>query len=390
MNKNICLVILDSLGIGYREDAEKYGDVGSNTLKHVIEKSKVDLINLKKMGIGNIQGNEYLSGTNNPSASYGKMKQLSVGKDTTAGHWEYVGVVTEKAFKTYPNGFPEDIVKKIEEFSNRKVLGNKVASGTDIIDEYAREHFDNGGLIIYTSADSVLQIAAHKDIISLQELYKICEYTRNNIMVNENIVGRIIARPFIGDFKEGFKRTSDRKDYSIKPPKKTYLNVIQENNIKVIGIGKIGDIYNYDGISEVIKTKSNMDGVDKTIKCLKENNNSFIFTNLVDFDSEYGHRRDPIGYGKALKEFDNRLSEIIDVLGKEDILIITADHGNDPTYNGTDHTREFVPLLVFSKDIKNCKNLGVRDTFADVGKTILDFFEINNDFLGNSILKEIY
>ena len=314
--------------------------------------------------------------------------EKSMGKDTITGHWEIAGVITKTPLKTYPNGFPEDIIEEFKEKAKVEgVLGNKVASGTEIIKELGKEHIKTKYPIVYTSADSVFQIAAHEEVIPLDRLYDMCKKARE-FLVGDKIIGRVIARPFIG--KEGnFTRTSNRHDYALDPFSKTILDYIKENNMEVKSVGKIKDIFNSKGITEGISTKSNMDGVDKTLNFMKEDFSGLIFTNLVEFDMNFGHRNDAIGYGKALEDFDNRMEEIFNAMKKEDILIITADHGCDPTTLSTDHSREYIPILVYGENIKENINIGVQSSFSNIGKTILDYLSIDNNIYGESFLKEI-
>ncbi|MCX7875669.1 MAG: phosphopentomutase, partial [Melioribacteraceae bacterium] len=313
--------------------------------------------------------------------------EQSVGKDSTTGHWELGGIITTKEFPVFPNGFPKEIIDKfIHETGVKGILGNYAASGTQIIDDLGEEHVKTGFPIVYTSADSVFQIAAHEEIIPLNKLYEICKITREKVMINENEVGRIIARPFI-TIDGKFTRTTNRKDFSVNPPKWTILNYLQDSNIETVAVGKVNDLFNYYGIKHQFKTKSNNEGIEKIIYANKNFNNSLIFANLVDFDVYYGHRNDPEGFYKALQEFDKQLPNIIDSLDDNDFLILTADHGNDPTDISTDHTREYVPLLFFNKNRKG-KNLGIRNTFADVAQTVAEFFKVNNDLNGISFLNE--
>ncbi len=387
--RRIVLVILDSLGIGELPDANIYGDEGANTFKHIAEqKNGLDIPNMENLGLSHIYPIYVKDKQENPIGAFGKMAELSFGKDTLTGHWEIMGLKTDTPFNTFPNGFPNKLIEAFEERINRKVIGNKAASGIDIINEYGEQHIRKGDIIVYTSADSVFQIAAHEEVVSLDELYRICEIARELTSVKEYGVGRVIARPFVG--KPGsFKRTSNRKDYTVKPPVKTVMNYLVENSYESIAIGKISDIFANEGVSKKVKTSSNMDGVNKLIEELKHDFEGLIFLNLVDFDMLYGHRRDSIGYGNAIEEFDTRLLEIMNEIGEEDLLILTADHGNDPTYAGTDHTREYVPLLIYSKSIRTGIDLGIRDTFADVGATIADNFNINMPKYGKSFLNEL-
>ncbi len=384
----IILVIIDSVGIGAMPDAEKFGDFGVDTFGNIYKTfpdMKID--NLKQLGVSKIDGVDYIDYNGQIIGSYGKMKELSNGKDTTTGHWEIAGLHIEQPFKTYPDGFPDRIIKLFEEKTGREVLCNKPASGTVIIEEFGEEHLKTGKPIVYTSADSVFQIAAHEDIIPLDELYSMCQIARD-ILMGEDQVARIIARPFIGE-KGKFERTPNRRDFSLSPFGKTILDELKENDFDVIAVGKIADIFNNQGITEDVHIVSNMDGVDHTIRYIKENNNGLIFTNLVDFDAKFGHRRDVEGYKNAIEEFDLRVPEMIEAMNKDDILIISADHGNDPTYKGTDHTREMVPLLVYGENIKRNANLGIRNSFSDIAATIADYFKVNNIGNGVSFLDEI-
>lgn len=384
----IACIVLDSVGIGALPDAEAFGDAGAHTLGHIAEyKHGLHMPNFARLGLGNIEPIEGIQAVKHPEASIGKMAEVSAGKDTTTGHWELMGIYTEKAFKTYPHGFPDDLMTRFSERIGRGVLGNKPASGTAIIEELGQKHMETGDVIVYTSADSVFQIAAHEDVIPLDELYRICKVARELTLDPEHMVVRVIARPFVG--KPGaFKRTANRHDYSIKPPGPTVLDYLKDAGLDVIAIGKIADIYDGEGITHAIKTKDNMDGVDQLIDTLKQSFQGLAFLNMVDFDSKYGHRRDPEGYGRALEEADERLPEIIDALDKNDLLIITADHGNDPTHTGTDHTREYVPLFVYSPSQTRTTSLGIRETLSDVGATIADNFGVNSP-RGESFLGEI-
>lgn len=385
---NFIVIVLDGVGIGELPDAFKYNDQGSNTLANMaIKVNGLKLPNLEKLGLGNIAPIKGINFNNSPLASYGKMIEQSVGKDSTTGHWELGGIITTKEFPVFPNGFPKEIIDKfIAETGVKGILGNYAASGTQIIEDLGEEHVKTGYPIVYTSADSVFQIAAHEEIIPLKKLYEICKITREKVMTNENEVGRIIARPFI-TLNGKFTRTTNRKDFSVTPPKMTILNYLENSNIETIAIGKVNDLFNYYGIKHQLKTKSNNEGIDKIIFANKNFNSSFIFANLVDFDVYYGHRNDAEGFHLALQEFDKRLPEILNSLDENDYLILTADHGNDPTDISTDHTREYVPLLFYNK-FKKGKNLGVRNTFADVAQTIANFFKVNNDLQGNSFLNE--
>jgi phosphopentomutase len=381
-------MIIDSVGIGALPDSEKFGDVNVNTLGNIVKNYKdIKLPNMLKLGFGNIDGIDSLEGVESPIGAFGRASEVSKGKDTTTGHWEMTGVLVETPFKTYENGFPKEIIDEFERKTNRKVIGNKPASGTAILDELGEQQMKTGEVIVYTSADSVFQIAAHEEIIPLDELYKMCEIARE-IMMGDNAVARIIARPFVGQ-PGAFERTSNRRDYSLSPFEDTVLDNIKNSNLDVIGVGKIEDIFNKQGITEAIHTKDNMDGVDQTINYMKKENNGLIFTNLVDFDSKYGHRRDVKGYKEALEEFDARIPEILENMEDDDILIINSDHGNDPTYKGTDHTREYIPMLICGKNVKSGLNLGTRSSFADIGATVADLLNVKMPKHGNSFKNDI-
>ncbi|MGL5651903.1 MAG: phosphopentomutase [Paraclostridium sp.] len=381
-------MIIDSVGIGALPDSEKFGDVNVNTLGNIVKNYKdIKLPNMLKLGLGNIDGIDSLEGVESPIGAFGRASEVSKGKDTTTGHWEMTGVLVETPFKTYENGFPKEIIDEFERKTNRKVIGNKPASGTAILDELGEQQMKTGEVIVYTSADSVFQIAAHEEIIPLDELYKMCEIARE-IMMGDNAVARIIARPFVGQ-PGAFERTSNRRDYSLSPFEDTVLDNIKNSNLDVIGVGKIEDIFNKQGITEAIHTKDNMDGVDQTINYMKKENNGLIFTNLVDFDSKYGHRRDVKGYKEALEEFDARIPEILENMEDDDILIINSDHGNDPTYKGTDHTREYIPMLICGKNVKSGLNLGTRSSFADIGATVADILNVKMPKHGNSFKNDI-
>ena len=381
-------MVIDSVGIGALPDSQKFGDVNVDTLGNIVRACKgIKIPNMIKLGLANIEGVDSLENIESPIGCYGRCSEVSKGKDTTTGHWEMTGVLVETPFKTFENGFPEDIIEEFERRSNRKVIGNKPASGTAILDELGEQHMNTGEVIVYTSADSVFQIAAHEEIVSLDELYKMCEIARE-IMMGDNAVARIIARPFIG--KPGaFERTSNRRDYSLSPFEDTVLDNIKNSNLDVIGVGKIEDIFNQQGITEAIHTHDNMDGVNQTINYMKKETKGLIFTNLVDFDSKYGHRRDVEGYKNALEEFDARIPEILENMNDDDVLIINSDHGNDPTYKGTDHTREYIPVLVYGKNLKSGLNLGTRNSFADIGATVADILNVEMPKHGQSFKNEI-
>ncbi len=385
---NFTIVVLDGLGIGELPDAAYYKDQGSDTLGNMARKlGGLKLPNLQNLGLGNINHIDGVPPVENPLASFGKMAEKSLGKDSTTGHWELGGIITTKEFPVYPNGFPKEVIDKfISEAKLDGILGNTVASGTQIIEELGEEHIRTGFPIVYTSADSVFQIAMHEDIIPIERQYEICKIAREKVLIGKHEVGRIIDRPFITvDGK--FKRTTNRKDFSVDPPLPTILNYALEAGIETYAIGKVNDLFNYNGIKHQLKTKSNDEGIDKIVSTNKSVSNSFLFANLVDFDVYYGHRNDAEGYHKALKAFDNRLPEIIDSMDETDHLLLTADHGNDPTDISTDHTREYVPILWFTKNAKG-RNLGTRETFADLAQTVAHFFKLNNALSGKSFLNE--
>ena len=387
MSKRVFLIVLDSFGIGEGPDAELFNDEGSNTLKSISKSSKFNIESLKKLGLFNIDGIDYIDKEDNPIGAYGRLSEISMGKDTTIGHWEISGIISEKPLPTYPNGFPDEIIKEFSEKTGRKILCNKPYSGTKVINDYGVEHINTGALIVYTSADSVFQIAAHEEIVPVEKLYEYCKIARK-ILTGKHGVGRVIARPFVG--QEGsFTRTSNRHDFSIEPPQNTMLDYIKYSGMDTIAIGKIYDIFAGSGITEYTYTKGNADGMNKTSDYLDKDFNGICFVNLVDFDMNYGHRRDVDGYASALTEFDIWLSEFMLKLKDEDLLIITADHGCDPAFTKTtDHTREYVPVIVYGKNIK-AVNLNTRNGFCDIGKTVCDFLEVDNNIAGNSFLEEI-
>ncbi|MCM3022864.1 phosphopentomutase [Heyndrickxia ginsengihumi] len=387
--KRIHLIVLDSVGIGEAPDAEKFNDKGADTLGHIAEKMNgLNMPNMGKLGLSNIREIKGITPAEHPLAYYTKMQEASNGKDTMTGHWEIMGLNIKEPFQTFPNGFPEELIRQLEEKTGRKVIGNKPASGTAIIEELGKEHMETGAIIVYTSADPVLQIAAHEEVIPLEELYKICKIARELTLADEYKVGRVIARPFVGE-PGHFTRTSNRHDYALKPFGRTVMNELKDGGYDVIALGKIADIYDGEGITDAVRTVSNMDGMDKFIKTMDKEFTGLSFLNLVDFDALYGHRRDPEGYGKALEEFDARLPEVFAKMTAEDLLIITADHGNDPVHHGTDHTREFVPLIVYSKQFKRGKELPLRKTFADIGATVADNFNVKLPDYGTSFLRDL-
>jgi phosphopentomutase len=379
-------IVLDSVGIGEAPDAADFDDVGSNTLGHIAEAVEgFTLPNTEALGIGNIDGFDGLPPAERPAANFGRLREVSPGKDTTTGHWELTGLHMDKPFRTFPDGFPDSIIDRfVEETGCGGVLGNKPESGTVIIEELGREHRETGHPIVYTSADPVFQIACHTDVVPLETLYEWCEIAYD-IVVPEGI-SRVIARPFIGEWPD-YERTSDRKDFACPPPDDTVLDALTNAGIDVTGVGKIGDIFNGHGITRSTKTRDNAQGIDLTLEAI-DRHTGLIFTNLVDFDSKYGHRRNPEGYADCLRAWDERLPEITAALEDGDLLIITADHGNDPTYTGTDHTREYVPLLTMVKGGPAGRNLGTRETFSDVAATLADYFDVDWS-TGTSFLNEL-
>lgn len=371
--KRAIVIVCDSLGVGELPDAADFGDVGSNTLGHVIDAHHPQLPTLTRLGL--LHTLPTPATTDIPAAAYGRMAEISAGKDTTTGHWEMMGLVVVDPFRTYPNGFPPEIITEYEKRIGRKTLGNKPASGTVILDELGEEHMRTGSPIVYTSGDSVFQVAAHEEVISVDELWRICAVARE-LMRGEHNIGRIIARPFIGPGAGRFSRTANRKDFTVRPTGETVLERAHKAGLEVVGLGKIADIFDRVGIGREIRTESNSDGMLKTMQLIRESNADFIFTNLVDFDSKYGHRNDARGYAKALETFDSELAGLLDTLREDDLVFITADHGCDPTDVSTDHTREYVPLVVAGPRIRGARPLGTRSTFADLGATICDLLEL--------------
>ncbi len=387
--KRVFLIVLDSVGIGEAPDAAQFNDKGADTLGHIAEHMNgLHMPNIGKLGLSNIREIKGIEKAEQPKAHYTKMQEASNGKDTMTGHWEIMGLHIDQPFQTFPDGFPDDLVQQLEEKTGRKIIGNKPASGTAIIEELGEEHMKTGALIVYTSADSVLQIAAHEDIIPIEEQYRICEIARDLTKNETYMVGRVIARPFVGE-PGAFERTSNRHDYALKPFGRTVMNDLADADYDVLALGKISDIYDGEGVTEAIRTKDNADGMEKFIQSMDKHFHGLNFLNLVDFDAKYGHRRDPQGYGEALEAFDQRLPEMLEKLQDDDLFIITADHGNDPIHHGTDHTREYVPLLVRHNQITNGKQLEIRETFADIGATIADNFGVTLPVNGKSFLKEI-
>lgn len=383
---NVYLIIVDGLGVGAQEDADLYGDENTNTLGHVSEETGCKLPNLGKMGIGNIIPLNSVPEEKEPSAAFGKMREVSSGKDSTTGHWEIAGIHLDKPFPTYPKGFPQELIDEFcSEIGVENALCNLPYSGTDVIRDFGEEHIKTGFPIVYTSADSVFQVACHENVASVEKLYEWCDFARNRICVGKHEVGRVIARPFTGTYP--FDRISDqRKDFSAIPSENNLLQVLQKNNINTYSIGKVVDLFAGIGFSEYQKSKNNAEGISQLLSAISEVENTFVFVNLIDTDQLYGHRLDPQGYAKSLEEFDRAIPEILSNLKEDDLLIITGDHGNDPCSNSTDHSREFVPLLVYhgSKALKF--DLGTRETFADIAKSIAEYFKVENTFLGKSFL----
>jgi phosphopentomutase len=385
--ERMVLIVLDSAGIGEMPDAAAWGDAGSDTLGHILASREVRLPNLQSYGLGNIRPLQNLPAVDNPRGSYGRCALRSNGKDTTTGHWEMAGIILERAFPTYPQGFPPAIIDRfIREASVPGILGNVPASGTEIIKELGEEHVRTGKPIVYTSADSVFQIAAHEEVIPVSRLYEICE-TARNILRGEDEVGRVIARPFLGEPGE-FRRTENRHDYAVPPPRGNLLVALSEAGLDVVCIGKVASIYDAMGVTLDLTAKNNNQSIDQTINALKQDTRGLIFSNLVDFDMLYGHRRDTEGYARALEHFDARLPEIEAAMNERDVFIIAADHGNDPTFPGTDHTREYSPLIVFGKSARPGVDLGIRSSLADIGQTIADNFGLKLT-AGESFLKAV-
>ena len=385
----LIVIVLDSVGIGEAPDAATFGDVGSNTLGNIARVvGGLNLPNMEAMGLANIAALEGLAPQLNPGSAYGKMAEVSAGKDTSTGHWELMGIHLTQAFPLYPDGFPPEVMDRYETETGRGWLGNYPASGTVIIDELGKEHMQTGKTIVYTSGDSVFQIAAHEEIVPIDELYQICGIARE-ILRGKHEVSRVIARPFVGN-PGNFERTANRHDYSVKPPEPTILDRLNEAGLMVHAVGKINDIFDGEGINSRVHTQNNMDGVDKTIAAMcNRRKRGLIFTNLVDFDAKFGHRNNPAGYANALIEFDQRLPELMDAMTENDVLVITADHGNDPTTPGTDHSREYVPILISGKPIQSGVNIGVRNTFADLAATIADVLGVTLPPQGQSFKSTI-
>lgn len=394
--KRIFVIVMDSLGIGEGLDADKFDDFGTNTFKHIADnmpEGKLDIPHLNSLGVAELDEIKGTTIVSHPHSFSIRLNEASNGKDTMTGHWEMMGILTTKPFQTFTDtGFPPSLMEALEKETGHKLIGNKAASGTEILKELGEECMRDNSLIIYTSSDSVLQLCGHEETMGLEELYRCCKIARELTMKPEWFVGRVIARPFIGTNKDNFKRTSNRHDYSISPSGVTTMDILKENNYEVRCIGKINDIFNGVGVTWTVSTKSNEDGMDKTIAEVKNEDfkEGLCFVNLVEFDSEYGHRRNPVGYGRAIEAFDKRLGELLPLLKEDDLLMITADHGNDPTYKGSDHTREKVPLLIYSKSIKNGQKLPDRNSFSDIGATILENFKLEKkEGMIGEVIKEV-
>jgi phosphopentomutase len=384
--RRVVLIVLDSVGIGEMPDSSDWGDAGADTIGHVVALEKPSLPNLQSLGLANIRSLPNLPPAPKPGGSFGKAATLSNGKDTTVGHWEMTGLITPRPFPTYPHGFPERILRPFREATGRDVLGNKPASGTEIIKELGEEHMRTGNPIVYTSADSVFQVAAHEEVIPLEELYRICEIARE-ILTGPDQVGRVIARPFVGS-PGGFRRTGNRKDFAIAPPEPTLLDIMKDRNLETVGVGKIASIFDYRGLGRNLEAHNNAQSVEQTLAALGSTAEGLIFVNLVDFDMLWGHRRDSRGYARGLEAFDQALPGIQAAMGEEDCLLITADHGCDPAFHGTDHTREYVPLLVYSRCLAGGIDLGTRRSLADIGQTIAENFSLQLGN-GNSFLTDL-
>ncbi len=391
--KRVFVIVMDSLGIGAMKDSEKFGDIGVDTLGHIAESvDSLTIPNLQKLGIANLHPIKHVNKVENPMGYYAALNEASVGKDTMTGHWEMMGLHIQKPFQTFTDtGFPKELIEELEKRCNRKIVGNKSASGTEILDEYGEHEIATGDMIVYTSADSVLQICGHEKYMGLENLYKYCKIARELTMKDEWKVGRIIARPYIGEKKGEFVRTSNRHDYALKPYGQTALNALKDAGYDVISVGKIADIFVEEGITKAYKSKSSVHGMEQTIEISKDDFTGLCFVNLVDFDALWGHRRNPVGYAQEIEKFDKNLGVLLPNLKDDDLLIITADHGNDPTYKGTDHTREQVPFLAYSPSMIGNGDLGTFDTFAIIGNTIADNFEVKmpEGTIGYSILEKL-
>lgn len=383
--KRVFLIVLDSFGIGEMPDAANYGDKGSNTLGTVAKSPEFFMPNMEKLGLFNIDGVTAKAPYAAPEGVFARMTEQSAGKDTTTGHWEIAGLISKKPMPTFPNGFPQEMLDEFSKAVGRKVLCNKPYSGTQVIQDYGDEHRKTGALIVYTSADSVFQIAAHEEVVPVKELYRDCEIARQMLQGNLG-VGRVIARPFVGTSSGNYTRTSRRHDFSLEPPQDTMLDVLKEAEYDVIGVGKINDIFAGKGITEFVRTQDNADGIEKTMEYMERDFNGLCFVNLVDFDMLYGHRNDVPGYAKALTYFDQQLPKILSALEPEDVLMITADHGCDPGTPSTDHSREYTPFVMYGKNLPHGKNMGTRGSFSDIGATVLDYFGLSGNIAGESML----
>lgn len=382
--KRVFLIVLDSVGIGAMDDAAEFGDAGTNTLRSASASSAFHMPNMAELGLFNIDGVDFWEGVAAPKAIYGRMKEASRGKDTTIGHWEIAGVISKNPLPVYPNGFPKEILEPFSKMTGRGVLCNRPYSGTEVIKDYGQEHIKTGDLIVYTSADSVFQIAAHEEVVPVETLYEYCRMART-LLKGEHSVGRVIARPFTGQ-DGNYTRTAKRHDFSLEPPKETMLDAIQRAGMEVIGVGKIKDIFAGRGITSYTYTSGNKEGIEKTLEYMKQDFEGLCFINLVDYDMLYGHRNDIEGYGRALTEFDEAVPAFLQELREDDLLMITADHGCDPGYTkSTDHSREYTPLIIYGQKLKAC-NLGTRDTFADIGATVLSYLGVSGDIAGTTIL----
>ncbi len=387
MKKRVFIIVLDSVGIGGAKDAAAYGDEGSNTLLTVSKHTDFHMPNMEKLGLFASAGIRAYDPNLSFSGAYGRMEEASAGKDTTIGHWEIAGLISKKPLPVYPNGFPEEVIREFEKRTGRKVLCNKPYSGTEVIRDYGKEHMKSGALIVYTSADSVFQIAAHEEVIPVSKLYEYCEIARE-MLSGEHNVGRVIARPFTGTYQD-FERTSRRHDYSVHPPADTMLTLIKNAGMEVLSVGKIVDIFAGDGITDYVRTENNQDGVRKLLAYMERDFEGLCFVNLVDFDMKYGHRNDIAGYARALSEFDLQVPKILNLLRREDLLIITADHGCDPGTLSTDHSRENVPVIIAGEGIRRNCNLGTRNTFADIAQTVLDYLSVQGSVEGTSMWPEL-
>lgn len=383
----VFLIVLDSFGVGNAPDAAAFGDEGSNTFKACYNFGKLNIPNMKKLGLFNIDGVDFGEREKEPLGAYARLVEESAGKDTTIGHWEIAGIISEKPLPVFPDGFPDEVIKEFERRTGRKTLCNKPYSGTEVIKDYGEEHMKTGALIVYTSADSVFQVAANENVVPVKKLYEYCEIARD-ILKGDYAVGRVIARPFVGTSPENFARTSNRHDFSLLPPSKTMLDILKDNGKDVLSVGKIIDIFAGQGVTEFVRTVSNADGMVKTAEFQKKDFDGLCFVNLVDFDMKYGHRNDVAGYTNALNEFDIALGDFMKNMRKDDVLMLTADHGCDPSTPSTDHSRECVPLVICGNNVKS-GNLGTRKGFTCVAKTILSMFNLKNTFFGEDLAPEI-